>query len=223
MLQFYVLIIVKDSAHLIAPFAGSGFKSKRDYLFGSIDMDIQLVPGNSAGTVTAYYLSSLGANHDELDFEFLGNETGQPYIVQTNIFVSGVGGREQRHYLWFDPTVGFHKYSFRWSTQDIFFLVDGVPIRHFKKSTAYPYPERQPMGLYSSLWNGDDWATRGGLVKIDWRYAPFVASYRNFRVVPASAAPPVDLSKLAWVNRNYMVYNYCTDRPRYPTTPPDCM
>ncbi|XP_057950135.1 probable xyloglucan endotransglucosylase/hydrolase protein 23 [Malania oleifera] len=220
--------------------SGSGFQSKQEYLFGKIDMQLKLVPGNSAGTVTAYYLSSQGSAHDEIDFEFLGNLSGDPYILHTNVFSQGKGNREQQFYLWFDPTADFHTYSILWNPQAIIFSVDGIPIREFKnmESMGVPFPKNQLMRLYSSLWNADDWATRGGLVKADWTQAPFTASYRNYSADACVMSSGVSTcsstsssstnswlneeldytsqGRLTWVQQNYMIYNYCTDTKRFP-------
>ncbi|XP_078443431.1 xyloglucan endotransglucosylase protein 1-like [Wolffia australiana] len=216
--------------------SGSGFQSRKEYLFGKIDMQLKLVRGNSAGTVTAYYLSSQGPTHDEIDFEFLGNLSGDPYTLHTNVFSQGKGNREQQFKLWFDPTADFHTYSILWNPQRIIFYVDGTPIREFKNNEArgVPFPKNQPMRIYSSLWCADDWATRGGLVKTDWSKAPFVASYRNFNAdacVSSNGAvrcsankgswinqglDSSSLQKLAWVQKNHMIYNYCTDAKRFP-------
>ena len=45
---------------------GSGFVSKNQYLYAKIDMKIKLVAGNSAGTVTAYYVSIMHIAYREI-------------------------------------------------------------------------------------------------------------------------------------------------------------
>lgn len=64
-------------------------------------------------------MSSEGPTHNEFDFEFLGNTTGEPYTVQTNVYVNGVGNREQRLKLWFDPSKDFHSYSIMWNQRQV--------------------------------------------------------------------------------------------------------
>ncbi|KAL8140493.1 hypothetical protein V2J09_006514 [Rumex salicifolius] len=222
--------------------SGSGFQSKKEYLFGKFDVQLKLVPGNSAGTVTTFYLSSQGAAHDEIDFEFLGNQSGQPYTLHTNVFTRGKGNREMQFRLWFDPTKDFHTYSIHWNPRRIVFMVDGTPLREFKnmESVEVAFPNKQAMRLYASLWDAEDWATQGGRIKTDWSKAPFVASYRNLNVnacvrsngkssCASSAAwfnqqlDTTSQRRMRWVQKNYMIYNYCTDTKRFPQgLPKEC-
>lgn len=228
--------------------SGTGFQSKNSYLFGHFSMRMKLVGGDSAGVVTAFYLSSQTNEHDEIDFEFLGNRTGQPYILQTNVFTGGKGDREQRIYLWYDPTKGFHDYGIIWNMDMLAFFVDNTPIRVFKnsKDLGVKYPFNQPMKLYSSLWEADDWATRGGLEKTNWANAPFIASYTSFHIDACVASTPQEVQvcstrglkwwdqpafkdldgeqyrRLRWVRRKFTIYNYCSDKARYPTPPIEC-
>jgi len=227
--------------------SGCGFASKRKYLFGRVSMNIKLVPGDSAGTVTAFYMNSDTDNvRDELDFEFLGNRTGQPYTVQTNVYVHGKGDREQRINLWFDPSAQFHTYSILWNHRHVVFYVDEIPIRVYKNNEAkgIPFPKLQPMGVYSTLWEADDWATRGGIEKIDWRKAPFYAYYSGFDIEGCPFPGPAnclsnpnnfwegeayqqlsayEARRYRWVRTNHMIYDYCVDKSRYPVTPPECL
>ncbi|KAM7276925.1 hypothetical protein ACFE04_018791 [Oxalis oulophora] len=115
------------------------------------------------------------------------------------------------------------------------FSVDGTPIREFKnmESQGVPFPKNQPMRIYSSLWNADDWATRGGLVKTDWSNAPFTSSYRNFSSKNWDSSTSTSTNgqeldstsqqRLQWVQKNYMIYDYCKDSNRFPQgLPTEC-
>lgn len=51
--------------------SGSGFESKKEFLFARVDMQIKLVPGNSAGTVTTYYV--------RFQLQYLSNSIVQKY------------------------------------------------------------------------------------------------------------------------------------------------
>ena len=127
------------------------------------------------------------------------------------------------------------------------FLVDRVPVRVFKNNGKPNnfFPNEKPMYLFSSIWNADDWATRGGLEKTNWKLAPFVSSYKDFSVDGCQWADPYpdcvstttknwwdqyaawhlsDDQKMdyAWVQRNLVIYDYCKDSERYPTLPEEC-
>ncbi|KAJ1433500.1 Xyloglucan endo-transglycosylase, C-terminal [Sesbania bispinosa] len=208
--------------------SGSGFQSKNQFLFGNFQMQLKLVPGNSAGTVTSFYLQSEGSTTwDEIDFEFLGNLSGDPYILHTNVYTQGKGTREQQFYLCF--------------------YVDGTPIREFKNyaSIGIQYPTNQPMRIKGTIWDAD-WATRGGTVKTNWTAAPFTASFKNYNANACvwwssgvsscngnssssegawmkQDLDPTEVEKLKWVMKNYMIYNYCADLKRFPGgLPPEC-
>ncbi|GJZ00308.1 probable xyloglucan endotransglucosylase/hydrolase protein 26 [Tanacetum coccineum] len=201
-----------DSKAKASPrYLGSGVQSHKAFLFGSIEMLIKLVPGNSAGTVTAYYLSSTGNYHNEIDFEFLGNSTGEPYTMHTNIFTQGKGNREQQFKLWFDPTADFHNYTIHWNPSAVVWYVDSIPVRVFRnyKSLGVGFPDDKAglrkFNARACKWNGPN--------SIRQCAYPTPA---NWWTAPAYKQLSWDQQiKLKWVRDNYMIYNYCTDYKRF--------
>ncbi|KAK2981192.1 hypothetical protein RJ640_007126 [Escallonia rubra] len=227
--------------------SGSGFKSVKPFRSGYFGASIKLQPGYTAGVITAFYLSNSEAHpgyHDEVDIEFLGTTFGKPYTLQTNVYIRGSGdgkiiGREMKFHLWFDPTKSFHHYAILWSPKEIIFLVDDVPIRRYARKSDATFPLR-PMWLYGSIWDASSWATEDGKYKADYRYQPFVGRFTNFkatgcsayaqrgcRAVSASPSRSGGLSRqqyttMQWVQRHYMVYDYCRDGKRDHSFTPEC-
>nr|CAD1824251.1 unnamed protein product [Ananas comosus var. bracteatus] len=115
----------------------------------------KLIPENSSGTITTFYLNSPLKNHDEVDLEFLGNTSEDMYILHTNLFASRNGSREQQFQFWFDPTSEFHNCTNLW-------YMDGTPIRVLKKANTSlaGYTDIQPMKIQASISDGSDWSNQ---------------------------------------------------------------
>ncbi|KAI0510026.1 hypothetical protein KFK09_010626 [Dendrobium nobile] len=226
--------------------SGSGFKSIRAFRNGYFAASIQLQSGYTAGVITAFYLSNNEAHpgfHDEVDMEFLGTKPGEPYTLQTNVYVRGSGdgriiGREMKFHLWFDPTADFHNYAILWNQREIIFFVDDVPIRRYAEWSAWTFPWR-PMWVYGSIWDASSWATDDGKYRADYRFQPFVARFTRFiargctAASPPSCRPPPSspagfgLSRLQraameWAQRRSLVYDYCRDPKRDHSLTPEC-
>ncbi|RRT58871.1 hypothetical protein B296_00038310 [Ensete ventricosum] len=146
---------------------------------------VSLMLDKTSGCIFLQALKAYPHNHDEMDFELLGHEKRKEWALQTNVYGDGSTGigREEKFFLWFDPTADFHEYSLIWNQHHIVFLVDNLPVREVNHSVAMAraYPSK-PMSIYSTIWDGSQWATHGGKKPVNYKFGPFVASFKNFLV-----------------------------------------
>ncbi|PIN15869.1 Xyloglucan:xyloglucosyl transferase [Handroanthus impetiginosus] len=235
-------------------YTGSGFKSSDLYNHGFFSAKIKLPSDYTAGIVVAFYMTNgdiFPKSHDELDFEFLGNLRGKEWRFQTNMYGNGSTnrGREERYYLWFDPSKEFHRYSILWTTNTIIFYIDDVPIREIVRNDAMgaDFPSK-PMALYATIWDASDWATSGGKYRANYKYAPFIAKFTDLilhgcatnpleEVVPSKCdeendqlasidfATMTSKQKMAMkkFRAKYMYYSYCYDTVRYLVPLSECV
>ncbi|XP_043722231.1 probable xyloglucan endotransglucosylase/hydrolase protein 28 [Telopea speciosissima] len=250
------LMILKDgkTVHIsLNERSGAGFVSQDLYLHGFFSASIKLPADYTAGVVVAFYMSNgdmFETNHDELDFEFLGNIRGKEWRIQTNIYGNGSTniGREERYGFRFDPSEDFHQYSILWTENLIIFYVDDVPIREIKRTESMggDFPSK-PMSLYATIWDGSTWATNGGKFKVNYKYAPYIAEFSDL-VLHGCAVDPIEFSskkcdagdslnafnvktgivleersKMLNFRKKQLQYSYCYDRVRYPTLPLECV
>lgn len=129
---------------------------KYDYLGGEMrtygyygygDYEVRMKPAKKAGTASTFFTCTgdydtnpnTGEKNpwDEIDIEFLGNDTTK---VQFNYFVNSVGGHEYMYDLGFDASEEFHTYGFRWAEDYITWFVDGEPVYRVDATESNPIP-----------------------------------------------------------------------------------
>ncbi|KAI3453358.1 hypothetical protein Pfo_010021 [Paulownia fortunei] len=239
---------------LLNRFSGSGIITSDYYSYGFFSASIKMPSRYTAGIVVAFYTSNVDTfekNHDELDIEFLGNVEGKAWRFQTNVYGNGSvsRGREERYRMWFDPSKDSHRYSILWTPTNIIFYVDDIPIREVVRNAAMrgDYPSK-PMSVYATIWDASSWATNGGKKKVDYRYQPFIAEFKDL-MLQGCIVDPVDQilssnctdsiaalmakdystisshgrKSMTWFRQRYMYYSYCYDNVRYPVPPPECV
>lgn len=140
------------------PFTGSEIQSDDFYGYGSYEVTMQAAAGS--GAVSSFFLFTgefFGADkHNEIDFEFLGNDTTK---VNINYYYGneklGDNGSVQVD-LGFDAAAGLHDYRIDWQPDAIRWFVDDVLIYEVREETApLPIPD-EDMKVYMNLWTGDD-------------------------------------------------------------------
>nr|AFK43337.1 unknown [Lotus japonicus] len=208
------LIIHEDgkSVHLsLDERTGSGFVSHDLYLHGFFSASIKLPADYTAGVVVAFYMSNgdmYEKNHDEIDFEFLGNIRGKNWRVQTNVYGNGSTniGREERFGLWFDPSEDFHQYSILWTDSKIIFYVDNVPMREVERTESMggDFPSK-PMNF-----DPIEHVTKCDIAQTS-------------DAVPSGTITPSQRVKMEKFRLKHMTYSYCYDRIRYKASPPECV
>ena len=73
LLPVIVFLLHLSSLIKIVVFAGAGFASKSTYIFGKANVQIKLIPEDSAGTVTAFYVTVICHTLDQFILHFLAS------------------------------------------------------------------------------------------------------------------------------------------------------
>lgn len=139
---------------------------------------VRMKAAKCSGVISSFFTYT-GWPWDEIDIEFLGNDTTK---VQFNYYTNGIGGHEYVYDLGFDAAEDFHEYGFEWREDAIIWYVDGKIV--YAATENIP---STPGNIMVNLWNlqddKTDWAG-----KFDPSGLPVTAQYEWFGYQSADGA-----------------------------------
>ncbi len=147
-------------------YVGAEYRTWNTYSYGYYSVSMK--PAKCSGVISSFFTYT-GRPWDEIDIEFLGDDTTK---IQFNYFVNGQGGHEFEYDLGFDASEEFHEYGFDWQQDSITWYVDGKAVH--KVTGNMPVAAGHIM---MNLWNvadfKADWAG-----KFDGTGLPVTAQYQ---------------------------------------------
>lgn len=148
--------------------------------FGYGLYEVSMRPAAVSGVISSFFTYTgpyySGAPWDEIDIEFLGNDTTR---VQFNYYTNGAGGNEILHDLGFNAAHSFNTYAFEWLEDAIHWYVNGQRV-----ATATQNIPSSPGRIMMNLWNTyglDEWTGpyhgQPAQAEYQWvRYTPYNGS-----------------------------------------------
>jgi len=153
-------------------YTAAELSTKGRYLFGTFETSMKAAKGD--GIMSSFFVNGW----DEIDFEFMGNDTTTVYV---HYYLQGNDGLVWAFApLGFDASEGFHRYTIEWDPNYITWYADGVPLLTTKGTDA-PIPYLHPMHIIQNLWTCKELEYWLGQLNYT---APIRASYDYFHYVP---------------------------------------
>ena len=204
-----------DDAEVEYNYTAGEARTQNYYQYG--DYEVSMKPSANPGTASTFFVCTgpydlkdgVPNPHDEIDIEFLGDDTTH---VQFNFFVDGKGGNEYMYDLGFDASKEFHTYGFRWEANAITWFVDGEPVYKVTTDTSV-----QPAGnlrvveklpstagrILTNYWCGNEkaWAWMGqyvGEVNDKGTEYQWIATSAEGAPLNAPEQPPADTTDINW-------------------------
>ena len=134
-------------------YVGAEYRTHEKYSYGYYS--VRMKAAKCSGVISSFFTYT-GFPWDEIDIEFLGDDTTR---VQFNYYTNGVGHHEYLYNLGFDASEAFHEYGFDWQPDSITWYVDGRPVYRATKDIP-----STPGQIMVNIWNvadsNADWAGR---------------------------------------------------------------
>ncbi|KAM7503114.1 hypothetical protein LguiB_002018 [Lonicera macranthoides] len=206
---FLAYLVASSSANFYQDAQITWGNQRAKILNGGQLLTLSLDQASGAGfspRMSTYLLSSQGPGHDEIDFVFLGNSSGNPYTVHTNVYAQGKGDK-----------LGTTIPSLVRSLNSLPYILDCLEcstyhvLFHNSEAIGIPFPKNQPMRVHASLRNADagDWATQGSSCGSKSTNSLNAESQQTQELDGAGR------NRLRWVQAKHMIYNYRSDVKRF--------